>query len=162
GDNRKGGRMSSYARCEITRIPTAFRARGTLALLVMLAGFAGPGFAQSAPDSSETNPNELQEVMVTAQRRSESIQNVPLSVTAISREALAASGIEKVEDLQQVDPSLSVSAQSGAVIPFIRGIGNIASQTPGNESSVPIYIDDAYYSRLFVPYLSFADNIERV
>ena len=77
--------------------------------------------------------------IVTAQRRNESIQDVPLAVAAFSNERLENARVENVFDLQQLDPSLSLSAQSGAVIPFIRGIGNIASQTPGNESSVPSY-----------------------
>ncbi|MBL8267086.1 TonB-dependent receptor [Steroidobacter sp.] len=131
------------------------------ALLALLFNASVAG-AQSVPANQDSSAGQLETVMVTAQRRAESIQDVPLSVVALSKESLEAAGVKNVMDLQQVDPSLSISAQSGAVIPFIRGIGNIASQTPGNESSVPIYIDDAYYSRLFVPYLSFADNIERV
>lgn len=104
---------------------------------------------------------ELQEILVTAQRRVENIQDVPVSVAAFSRNTLKTLGIAKAQDLSQVDASVSMSSQGGTIIPFIRGIGNIASQTPGNESEVPIYIDGAYYTRLLVPYLSFADDIER-
>lgn len=128
------------------------------AMCLASAGFAMPAFADEAEGAGMSEDV----IIVTAQRRSESIQDVPVSVAAFSNETLETARVENVFDLQQLDPSLSLSAQSGAVIPFIRGIGNIASQTPGNESSVPVYIDDAYYSRLFVPYLAFADNIERV
>lgn len=125
---------------------------------------AGPGLAgpAHAADTAIDGAASVNDIIVTAQRRSESIQEVPLAVSAFSTETLENARIENVFDLQQLDPSLSLSAQSGAVIPFIRGIGNLASQTPGNESSVPVYIDDAYYSRLFVPYLAFADNVQRV
>lgn len=118
--------------------------------------------AQDTAESSNAESMVFETIMVTAQRREQSIQDVPVSVTAFGRDSLHRAGIDEVIDLQQVDASLNISAQSGAVIPFIRGIGNIASATPGNESSVPIYVDDAYYSRLFPPYLMFADNIERV
>jgi len=133
----------------------------TILGICVSAAIQGPVCAQDA-SATEPESGALEEILVTAQRRSEDIQKVPVSVAAFSETTLQNLEIVKVQDLQQVDPSLSLSAQSGAVIPFIRGIGNIASQTPGNESSVPIYIDDAYYSRLFVPYLSFADDIERV
>ncbi len=135
--------------------------KGAAIAAVCLAStcLSAPALAADDTSSDEEFGNAI---VVTAQRRSESIQDVPLSVTAFSGEALETARIDNVFEMQQIDPSLSISAQSGAVIPFIRGIGNIASQTPGNESSVPVYIDDAYYSRLFVPYLAFADNIERV
>ena len=133
-------------------------ANSALAALGLAA--VSPAYAQDADsDAAATGGNTI---IVTAQRRAQSIQEVPVSVSAFSSETLETARVENVQDLQQIDPSLSISAQSGAVIPFIRGIGNLASQTPGNESSVPVYIDDAYYSRLFVPYLSFAGNIERV
>ena len=128
------------------------------ALCAATASVSMPAFGQDAEDTGYSDGT----IIVTAQRRDESIQDVPVAVAAFSNETLETARVENVFDLQQLDPSLSLSAQSGAVIPFIRGIGNIASQTPGNESSVPVYIDDAYYSRLFVPYLAFADNIERV
>ncbi len=103
----------------------------------------------------------MEQIIVTAQRRAERIQRVPVSLTAFKAEALAQAGIRKIMDLQQVDTSLTLSAQSGVVIPFLRGVGNPASSTPANESSVPIYIDDVYYARLYPVYLTL-NNVDRV
>ena len=111
--------------------------------------------------ASVSSPVGLQEIIVTAQRRSQNLQDVPVAVTAFTGEALETKGIFRVSDLQQADSSLFVSQMSGVVVPFLRGVGNPGASTPGNEASVPVYIDDVYYSRLASAYLELA-NIERV
>ena len=111
--------------------------------------------------ASTSSPAGLQEIIVTAQRRSQNLQDVPVAVTAFTGEALETKGIFRVSDLQQADSSLFVSQMSGVVVPFLRGVGNPGASTPGNEASVPVYIDDVYYSRLASAYLELA-NIERV
>ena len=106
-------------------------------------------------------PLPVEDIVVRAQRRSENAQDIPLSLTAFEQETLDLAGVRKAFDLQQLDSSLVISAQSGAIIPFLRGIGNPASATPGNESSVPVYIDDVYLTRLYPPYLTL-DHVDRV
>lgn len=118
--------------------------------------------ASEAPAADQTSENVgLADIVVTAQRRGQNLQDVPVAVTAFTSEALETKGITKAADLQLVDPSLFVSQMSGVIIPFLRGIGNPGASTPGNEASVPVYIDDVYYSRLASAYLELA-NIERV
>lgn len=132
--------------------------------MLLATASATPLYAQTAQAAGEPQAQAnvgLEDIVVTAQRRSQNLQDVPVAVTAFTGDALETKGIIRVADIQMVDPSLFVSQMSGVVIPFLRGIGNPGGSTPGNESSVPVYIDDVYYSRLAAAYLELA-NIERV
>lgn len=145
----------------------AIRMTGAAALVILSFGMAHASRAPKPKDSRDTAAqgaaDQLRPVIVTAERRKENMQDVPVTVAAFSPRTLKNFAISKVENLQEVDSSLSISAQSGAVIPFIQGIGNIASQTPGNESSVAVYIDGAYYTRLYAADLALpADDIKQV
>ena len=121
------------------------------------AGSAMPAAAEEAPETE----GQLQAIVVTAQRREQKLQDVPVAVTAFSGAALQASGVSNVKDLAHVDPSLNVPQVVGVYLPFLRGIGNPAGGNLGNESSVPVYIDDMYYTRLSTAYLAI-NSIERV
>ena len=124
-----------------------------------LLGLATPALAQTPPAASDSLG--LEDIVVTAQRRGQNLQDVPVAVTAFKGESLLERGIARAMDLQQVDSSLNITMQSGVIIPFLRGVGNPGASTAGNEASAPIYIDDVYYSRLAPAYLELA-NIERV
>jgi iron complex outermembrane receptor protein len=106
-----------------------------------------PAVAQTQGASMERDDNQLAEIVVTAQKRSENIQDAPLSVTAFSGSALTAAGVTVVSDLGEIDSTLQFSAIAGVATVFMRGLGNPVA-TLGNEASVPMYIDDVYYSRL--------------
>ncbi len=110
-----------------------------------------------APPQRPPHTIALEDIIVTAQRRTENGKDVPIAVRSWSGIDLASGGVGTVADLQQIDSSLTVSSQSGVIIPFLRGIGNPASSTPGNESSVPVYVDEIYLGRLYPVYLSLAD-----
>lgn len=90
----------------------------------------------------------LEEVVVTAQKREQSIQEVPVAVTALTGEQLLESGITDVFDLQQNTPSLTVAQnQNSTTSNFsIRGVGTSGSNF-GLESSVGLYIDGVYRAR---------------
>jgi iron complex outermembrane receptor protein len=118
---------------------------------------AQPALAQ-APGDSEVPGAGAEEIVVTAQRREQSIMTVPLSIQAASGEALAAQGIHDINSLQFVTPGFQPASTSGFVQVFIRGIGN--SVLVGADPSVATFIDD-------VPriYGTSADNlvdVERV
>lgn len=111
----------------------------------------------AASDATEGNWGEI---VVTAQRRADSVQEVPISIAAFSGADLAAKGITTTKDLQMVVPSLSVTSFNGFATPYIRGVGkNIIG--PMAESPVAFYIDGVYISS---PYsmLSSLSDIERV
>ncbi len=91
----------------------------------------------------------IEEIIVTATKREESIQDVPIAVTAITGEDLTARGIQDVYDLQQVVPSLLIndsnSTTNGGTM-RIRGIGTTGNNV-GLESAVGTFIDGIYRSR---------------
>lgn len=103
------------------------------------------------------------EVIVTATRRAESIQDVPIAVTAILPENLEKQGVVNIQNLASVAPSFASSnAQiaSGSVVLRIRGVGT-TSNNIGFESAVGIFVDGAYQSRPGVALGEFVD-VERV
>ena len=111
--------------------------------------------------ATEADAQQLDEVVVTAQRREQRLQDVPVAVSAFDSATLRASGVANVRELTQVEPSLNVQYSAGVYSPFLRGIGNSAGGTVGNEASVPVYIDDLYYTRLSSAYLALG-SIDRV
>ncbi|MDZ7896278.1 MAG: TonB-dependent receptor [Sphingobium sp.] len=116
---------------------------------------------QATADATVQNDGQLQDIVVTAQRREQKLQDVPVAVTAFGAAALQASGVSTIKELAFVDPSLNVPQVVGVYLPFLRGIGNAAGGNLGNESSVPVYIDDLYYTRLTTAYLAI-NSIDRV
>lgn len=82
----------------------------------------------------------LEEVVVTAQKREESLQEVPIAIAAYSQQKLDAMGIESVQDLEKISPGLTITNAAGFNIAYLRGIGTDAF-LPGADSSVPFYID---------------------
>lgn len=85
----------------------------------------------------------VEEIVVTAQKREESLQDVPISVQAFSGEKLDALGITDQTDLQRITPGLNVSEQVSYTITFLRGVGTDA--TIAADPSVATYIDGIYY-----------------
>jgi iron complex outermembrane recepter protein len=109
--------------------------------------FANIAFAQTAPSAQTDNKDEV--VIVTARRRDEALQDVPVSVTSLSAAALDATGAPDITVLQQVTPNATVQVARGSnstLIAFIRGVGQ---QDPlwGFEPGVGLYVDDVYIAR---------------
>ena len=114
-----------------------------------------PGQAGASADAGQ-----LQEIVVTAQKRSQNLQRVPISVTAIGGADLQSRGIKSVIDLGGTVPGLTIEKYNGLVLPFLRGVGNGGSAA-GNESSVAVYVDGVYYARLPASFFDLAD-VDRV
>jgi iron complex outermembrane receptor protein len=107
-------------------------------------------FAQETPAEAEPEAGPVdQEIIVRAQKRAERIQDVPIAITAIEGDAIAAAGITDTEDLKIAAPALNVTtAVGGFGLPRIRGIG-ATGQGPGIENPVAVYVDDVYYGAAF-------------
>lgn len=117
-----------------------------------------PAQAQRPDESSGP---QIEEIVVTAQKRAQNLQDVPLAVTAFTGDALKARGITSVGELTLTTPGLQIQpGGGGSVIPFLRGVGSTAAAV-GNESSVAVYLDGIYYTRLPPGFLTL-NNIERV
>jgi iron complex outermembrane recepter protein len=98
----------------------------------------------SAQDvSPEGGP--LEEITVTATRREESVQSVPISITALSGDALADAGVRDTRDLVNLAPNLAQQGSFAHTSPafFIRGIGS-TQFNPNANSKVGVYLDDVY------------------
>jgi iron complex outermembrane recepter protein len=108
---------------------------------------SAPAVAPTQSTSIQSDDNQLAQIVVTAQKRSENIQDAPLSVTAFSGSTLTAAGVTVVSGLGEIDSTLQFGAIGGIATVFMRGLGNPVA-TSGNEASVAMYIDDVYYSRL--------------
>jgi iron complex outermembrane receptor protein len=85
----------------------------------------------------------LAEVVVTANRRAESNQRVPLGIASISASDAEKVGVTDAQSLAAVVPGLQFNRQANTSIPFLRGVGSPVGQS-GDESSVALYIDDVY------------------
>jgi iron complex outermembrane recepter protein len=113
-------------------------------VLAITAAFAG---AQALAADASTGP-ALEEIIVTAQKRSENLQDVPISVVAISAQQIKDAGITDIRNLAILTPGLTVTSEGNEAITTarIRGIGTVGDN-PGLESSVGVNIDGVYRPR---------------
>lgn len=117
---------------------------------LMAASTAMPAFAQDAAQPATADPatEEPTAIVVTAQKRSENIQSVPVAVSVISGAALAAAARPSIESAAQLVPSLNF-LKSGTTINqsiFLRGVGT-ASFSIAGEPSVSTVVDGVVYAR---------------
>lgn len=119
----------------------------TLFLISLLcsAGGSHAALAQSADAAPEAVPEDghLAEIVVTAQKRSENLQDVPIAVSAVSGGTLKAMGVRDVQDIKVAVPTLNSTSTNGYLTSSIRGVGSIAAG-PGTESPIALYIDGVY------------------
>ena len=118
-------------------IPQTFKKKG-ISLLV----------AATACCSGAVQAQQLEEVMVTAQKREQSLQDVPMAVSAMSAQQMQEQGIETLEDLSLYMPTLEVNTTTAPVnnIYRIRRLGNLAN-VPSVEPAVAIMVDGAFRGR---------------
>eukprot|EP00456_Euglypha_rotunda_P053149 TRINITY_DN4286_c0_g1_i4.p1 TRINITY_DN4286_c0_g1~~TRINITY_DN4286_c0_g1_i4.p1 ORF type:complete len:322 (-),score=78.08 TRINITY_DN4286_c0_g1_i4:11-949(-) len=105
------------------------------------------GPAQEAtPEAAQSAPRNrfIEEVVVTAQKREENLQDVPISVQAFSAEALDARGISDPVALATITPGMTYSQTASYSIIYIRGIGTDAF-IPSADMSIATYIDGVYF-----------------
>ena len=108
--------------------------------------FKASGIALAiAAISSGTNAAELEEIIVTAQKRAESLQDVPVSLVAISGTKIEEAGMHSFAELSQYVPNLNITENSLNTIISMRGIGVGANQA--FEQSVGVYVDGIHYGK---------------
>src|SRR5262249_288387 len=93
---------------------------------------AVPCYAQTAQADADGG---LDEIVITAQRQSESLQDVPIAVTAVSAEELEARGMTDTRSVAMSVPNLTLTENGVSVTPFLRGVGSNQSN-PNDEPSV--------------------------
>jgi iron complex outermembrane receptor protein len=119
---------------------------------------AGASWAAEATVTSDSPDGTLQEIVVTAQKRSENLQDVPIAISAVSGNALAALGATSITSLAEVTPGLDISTTQGSLSPRIRGVG---SALPNVENSVAMYVDGVYIATPTAALLSL-NNIAQI
>ncbi|MCH2496310.1 MAG: TonB-dependent receptor [Erythrobacter sp.] len=129
---------------------TRFLVAGLLGSAATAAFLTAPASAQTA-DAHQAAPvvDDDNVIVVTARRREESIQDVPLSITAISGEALAKNGTLEITEIAQEVPNLTLEVSRGTnttLTAFIRGVGQ-QDPVAGFEAGVGLYVDDIYLNR---------------
>ncbi|MFT4054306.1 MAG: TonB-dependent receptor [Novosphingobium sp.] len=137
---------------------------GTALATTLVAGFAsGPATAQEAPQASSDTVGG-NDIVVTAQRREQSLQDTPIAVTAFNTTMLQDRSINEVMDLANNTPGLFLNQGTASPSTLQIAMRGALDQNGGmvtSESPVAIYIDDIYQSRLSAADYDLAD-IERV
>ncbi len=137
----------------LTRIlsGTGFIARDLGGSLVIIRGNSSAIDIQPL-QLAQANPNtgRIEEVLVTARRREEAVENIPISITALNAEDLKTFGVRNFADLEGVVPGLNLGGGGNGVkrdsSPFIRGVGQRETKVT-LDSAVATYIDGVYIGR---------------
>lgn len=148
-----------------------------LASAASLAMLSGVGYAQTevptetraakprpsaGQESPPTGQAGLQDIIVTAQRRTESAQKAAVAIDIVSPAALTRAGVTNVANLNAVAPSLNVVQAGGATTSFfVRGVGNFTNNAYSNDTAVAFNYDGVYIGRSVALGGAFFD-LERV
>ena len=140
----------------MSRLPRLVRFT-TLAFPLLLLVPAAPAFAQESPSAL------IEEVVVTALKREESLQDTPVSVTAFTGDAIEALGFRQSVDITAQTPNFSVgypNGDTGVPAPFIRGVG-LNDFGVLNQGPIAAYVDETYVSSNAAQIFQLLD-VERV
>jgi len=122
---------------------------------------AAPAFAQQQPGAP---PGGLEEIIVTAEFRSSSVQDTPIAITAVTSEMLEARSQTNLFQITAQAPNVSLrpanSSFGSALVAYIRGIGQ-TDFNPSVEPGIGVYVDDVYYSTITGNLLDLLD-LDRV
>ncbi len=138
-------------------------ARGVVAasaLAIALPALAQEAAPAAPPDAAQSG---IEEIIITSTKREQNLQEVPIAVSAFTADDLTARGVDEVEELEEISPSIQMntsnSTSNGGTI-RIRGMGTTGNN-PGLESAVGSFVDGVYRSRAGQTFGDLLD-IERV
>ncbi|NIJ09621.1 iron complex outermembrane receptor protein [Sphingomonas vulcanisoli] len=107
---------------------------------------ASPALAQQATDQAAASQSAIQDIVVTAQRRSESVQKTSISLSVLSPEAIAKANISQAQNLAQAVVGLQIGQGGPATQIYIRGVGDFGS-TASTNPAVAFNVDGVYVPR---------------
>jgi iron complex outermembrane recepter protein len=118
----------------------------TVSIVAIAVSLATPAVAQDAQADDQATSGGLEEIVVTATKRSENLQDVPVAVSAISATALQNQGVFETSDLNHSMPNLQVSSPYGEAQPnfSLRGVGVGTEFNANAASPVGVYVDEVY------------------
>ena len=133
-----------------------------LALALLAAAYPTTAAAQeiASGEVADTDASGRDEIVVTARKRDERLQDVPIAVSAATGEMLERMNITDVTRLDSITPGLNVSQAAGFVSYFLRGVGS-STTIPGVENAIATYVDGVYVARP-TSALQQLQNIDRV
>lgn len=123
-----------------------FIAKTCLATGVLIGTWSTPSLAQesdSAPIDEAAEAPGGSDIIVTAQRRAERWEDVPMAITAVSGQAMEDAGVQSIHDLSRIAPGVLVSFAGAYTQPSIRGVTSLTNGA-GLENNIAIYIDGFY------------------
>jgi iron complex outermembrane receptor protein len=129
-----------------------------LGLMAFASGLAFVGAAAVAPTAHAQGT--VNEVVVTAQKREQSLQDVSLAVTAVGAQRLEDAHINNLQDLQLIVPSVTIGNDFNMAKIFVRGVGSNTSTT-GSETGVAVHVDGAVVARAEAQLTSLFD-VDRI
>ena len=133
-----------------------FRRKATLAVGVALAAMTTPGLTW-AQEATAQGATSLDDVIVTAQRREQSLQEVPITVSVLTAATLEATAADDMGDIAAFVPGLSVSNTSPTQARYsIRGVAT-SDFGVGTDPAVGVYVDGVYAARSGAALLAFSD-----
>lgn len=132
-------------------------------LAIIGMGWTAPLLAQTQTPAEPSSPNDemaLEVITVTAQKRSQNLQHVPIVVNALSAEMAQARGVNSTTDLPTIAPGLLLNRGSSNGLIYLRGVGQ-SNAAAGQEGAVAFYLDDVYVYSLGANMFEL-NNVERV
>lgn len=141
--------MTDRPRSPLTKTLTAFVIAAAVAITTPVMAQEPASSDEEVAKEAAKNPTAASEIVVTARKKEENIQEVPVAVTAVTGEALEEAAAGDISELQSSTPNLSIYAgrnQSTTLTVFLRGIGQ-ADPLWGVDPGVGLYFDDVYIAR---------------
>lgn len=130
----------------------------TVLLFELLAAPLPTALAQEAAASGESKRGGIEEIVVTARRREEFLEDTPISITAVTEQALRETGVTRLNQIQELVPNLTMySGRAGlSASTFIRGVGQVNSIITF-DPGVGIYVDGVFLARAAGSVLNVSD-----
>ncbi|UUR07600.1 TonB-dependent receptor [Sphingomonas glaciei] len=135
---------------------------GALAIVCCAGTAAAQDAAPAEPVVAQPADDAVEEVVVTARRRDENLQDTPIAISAFSAQVLEARQVLQTQDLERITPSLQfkpagqLSGNSASSVVFIRGVGQV-DPTAAVDPGVGIYLDEVYLGRAVGGAIDFGD-----
>ncbi|NNC38319.1 MAG: TonB-dependent receptor [Acidimicrobiales bacterium] len=119
----------------------------TSGAVFLALAISGPAYAQQSGETNANDGRQLGEIVVTAQRREQSLQDAAIPMQAFDQDSLTQSGLESAQDLGQLSPAIGISAGGGPLTSvFVRGVGAL-TVNPLTDSAVAQNVDGVYLGR---------------
>ncbi|RYG29160.1 MAG: hypothetical protein EON93_17185, partial [Burkholderiales bacterium] len=116
---------------------------GGTAVAALIASSAA--LAQATPQAEGAAEGGLEEIVVTAQRRTERLENVPMAVTALTANTIERAQVVNLHEIGRVAPGVQMGFAGVSSQPAIRGVTSLTNGS-GNENNVAVYVDGFYIS----------------